>query len=412
MEQGSPHATRVTIERLGHRGDGIAAGPVYVPGALPGEVVEGAVQSGVIAAPRIVTPSTDRVAAPCRHAKACGGCQLQHASDDFVAGWKVDVIRRALSAQGLETELRPIATSPSQSRRRAAFSARRTKKGALAGFHRKASDVVVAVPDCILVTPALAAALPLVEALAVLGASRKGELSVLVTDCASGLDVAVSGGKPLDTALRADLAALAQDHGLSRLTWDDETLAFKPAFQSFDGIDVVPPPGAFLQATEAGEQTLRAGVNAALESCTHLVDLFAGCGTFALPLAKRARVHAVEGEAAMVRALDQGWRQAQGLRHVTHEARDLFRNPLLPDELKRFDGVVIDPPRAGAEAQIAEIASARVPKIAHVSCNPVTFARDCATLVAAGYRLDWVMPVDQFRWSTHVEVVSALSLQD
>lgn len=412
MEQGSTAATGVTIERLGHRGDGIAAGPIYVPGALPGEVVEGTVLNGVLAAPRIVTPSVDRVSPPCRHAKACGGCQLQHASDGFVAEWKVDVIRRALTAQGLETEIRPIVTSPRQSRRRAAFSARRTKKGALAGFHRKASDVVVEVPDCILVTPALAAALPMVEALAVLGASRKGELSVLVTDCASGLDVAVTGGKPLDTALRADLARIAQEHGLSRLTWEDETLAFKPAFQRFDGVDVVPPPGAFLQATEAGEQALRAGVNEALDGCTHLVDLFAGCGTFALPLAKRARVHAVEGEAAMVRALDQGWRQAQGLRHVTHEARDLFRNPLLPDELKRFDGVVIDPPRAGAEAQIAEIASARVPKIAHVSCNPVTFARDCATLVAAGYRLDWVMPVDQFRWSTHVEVVSALSLQD
>jgi 23S rRNA (uracil1939-C5)-methyltransferase len=337
---------------------------------------------------------------------------LQHAAEGFTAEWKVDVLRRALTAQGLETEIRPILTSPRQSRRRASFSARRTKKGALAGFHQKRSDVVVAVPDCILVTPALAAALPMVEALAVLGGSRKGELSVLVTDCASGLDVAVTGGKPLDPALRAELAGLAQQHGLSRLAWEDEVLAFKPAFQRFDGIDVVPPPGAFLQATEAGEQALRSGVAEALSGCSHVADLFAGCGTFALPLAKAARVHAVEGEAAMVKALDQGWRQAQGLRHVTHAARDLFRNPLLPDELARFDGLVIDPPRAGAEAQVAEIARARVPKIAHVSCNPVTFARDCATLVAAGYRLDWVRPVDQFRWSTHVEVVSALSLQD
>lgn len=403
---------QVEIERLSIRGDGIAPGPVYVPGALPGEVVEGDVDGGVMAAPRIVTPVPDRVSPPCRHAKTCGGCQLQHASEPFQSNWKTEVIARALEGQGLSAPIRPIATSPRQSRRRAAFSARRTKKGALAGFHRKGSDVVVAVPDCILVTPALAAALPMVEALAVLGASRKGELSVQVTQSLSGLDVAVTGGKPVDTALRAGLAGLAQTHGLARLAWDDEVLTLKPPLQRFGRADVVPPSGAFLQATAEGEAALLAGVREALAPCRHMADLFAGCGTFALPLAEQGRVHAVEGDAAMTRALDQGWRQAPGLKNVTHAARDLFRNPLLPDELARFDGVVIDPPRAGAEAQIAQLARARVPRIAHVSCNPVTFARDTAALVAAGYRLDWVQPVDQFRWSTHVELVSALTLKD
>jgi 23S rRNA (uracil1939-C5)-methyltransferase len=400
---------RVTIERLGHHGDGIAAGPIYVPGVLPGEEVEGAVVDGVMAAPRIVTPVPERVSAPCRHAKSCGGCQLQHASDAFVSDWKVGVVARALEAQRLETELRGCVTSPEQSRRRASFSARRTKKGALAGFHRKGSDVVIEVPDCRLVLPSLAAALPLAEALAVLGSSRKGELSVQVTQSLGGLDVAVTGGKDMDAKLRSDLADIARQYDCARIAWDDEELMRRAPVQRFGRADVVPPPGAFLQATAEGEAALLAGVREALDGAKHMADLFAGCGTFALPLAEQGRVHAVEGDAPMVKALDHGWRNAEGLKHVTHQARDLFRNPLLPDELDRFDGIVIDPPRAGAEAQIAQIARTGVRKIAHVSCNPVTFARDCALLIQAGYRLDWVQVVDQFRWSTHVEVVASLT---
>ncbi|WP_425071474.1 class I SAM-dependent RNA methyltransferase [Sagittula sp. S175] len=404
---------RVTVERLGHLGDGIAAHdgtPIYVPGALPGEVVEGAVDNGVMDAPKIVTPVAERISPPCRHAKACGGCQLQHADYAFVTRWKQEVVTRALTAQGLEAEMRPCIVSPPQSRRRAGFSARRTKKGALAGFHAKGSDVVIAVPDCQLVRPVIANALPLAEALAVAGASRKGELSVMVTDSDAGLDISVRGGKPIDDLFRVELANIAQQHDLARLTWDDEALTFRPAYQTFGAAQVVPPPGAFLQATAEGEAALLAGVREALNGATHILDLFAGCGTFALPLADQARVHAAEGERAMVQALDKGWRQAQGLKHVTHEARDLFRNPLLPDELARFDGVVIDPPRAGAEAQVAQMAKARIPRIAFVSCNPVTFARDAATLTQAGYKLDWVQTVDQFRWSTHVELVAQLTL--
>jgi len=404
---------QVTIERLGHQGDGIAPGPVFVPGALPGEVVEGEIEKGVMAAPRILTPSDQRVKAPCRHAKSCGGCQLQHAHDEFVADWKVDVVRHALSAHALEAPFRPIATSSPQSRRRAAFSARRTKKGALAGFHMKGSDVIVSVPDCLLVDPKLAAALPLVEALAVLGSSRKGELSVLVTKSLDGLDVAVSGGKPLDAQLQSDLADLARAHDVARVAWGDEVaLTRRPPSQRMGRADVVPPPGAFLQATPEGEAALLAGVREAVKGARHVVDLFAGCGTFALPLAEDMRVHAVEGDRGMTAALDKGWRMAEGLKHVTHEARDLFRNPLLPEDLERFDAAVIDPPRAGAEAQVAELARAGIPRIAFVSCNPVTFARDAATLDAAGYVMDWLQVVDQFRWSTHVELVASFRHAD
>lgn len=402
---------QVTIERLGHKGDGIAAGPIFVPATLPGEVVEGVVENGIMAAPKIVTPSDDRVKAPCRHAKSCGGCQLQHASDVFASAWKTDVVARALEAQGLKTEIRACLTSPPGSRRRASFSAKRTKKGALAGFHRKGSDIVVETPDCQLVSPKIAASLPLVEELAVLGASRKGELSVLVTESLSGLDISVTGGKPVDSPLREALGALGRKYDLARITWDDEALTRLPPVQRFGVADVTPPPGAFLQATPQGEAALLASVREALGTVKHVADLFAGCGTFALPLAQDARVHAVEGDKAMTKALDHGWRNAQGLKHVTHEARDLFRNPLLPDELERFDGVVIDPPRAGAEAQVEQLARCEIPRIAFVSCNPVTFARDAARLVASGYALNWVQVVDQFRWSTHVELAAELEFK-
>ncbi|MFZ5963638.1 class I SAM-dependent RNA methyltransferase [Thalassococcus sp. BH17M4-6] len=402
---------RVTIERLGHQGDGIAPGPIYVPATLPGEVVLGDVEGGVMPTPRIETPSSDRVRPPCRHAKSCGGCQLQHASDGFLADWKVGVVRQSLKAQGLEADFRPIQTSPAQTRRRATFSVRRTKKGALAGFHMKASDVIVAVPDCQLVHPEIAAALPMVEALAVLGASRKGALSVLLTRSLDGLDVAVTGGKPLDTALYAGLADTARQYDLARISWDGEPAITRRApHLRMSGALVTPPPGAFLQATPEGEAALRSAVHEAVSGAGRMADLFAGCGTFALPLAQGARVHAVEGDGAMLEALAQGHRTATGLKPVTTETRDLFRNPLLASELSGLDAVVIDPPRAGAEAQVAQLGQSGVPRIAHVSCNPVTFARDCATLVAAGYRLDWVQVVDQFRWSTHVEVAAQLTL--
>ncbi|MDK3017886.1 class I SAM-dependent RNA methyltransferase [Pseudodonghicola flavimaris] len=404
---------QVTIERLGHQGDGIAPGPVFVPGTLPGEVVEGEISGGMMAAPKIVTPSETRVKPPCRHAKSCGGCALQHASDDFVAGWKVDVVRKALAAQGIDAAFRPIETSPPRSRRRATFAARRTKKGALVGFHGRASGTIVEIPDCQLLRPELMAALPVAEALALEGASRKGALAVTATVSAAGLDIAVTGGKPLDGPLQLALAQLTEAQGLARLTWEGEVIAMRhPPVQRFGAAQVVPPPGAFLQATEDGEAALLSAAREIVGEARRVVDLFAGCGTFSLPLAERAEVHAVEGAREMTEALDTGWRRAQGLKRVTSEARDLFRRPLMPDELARFDAAVLDPPRAGAEAQVEELAQAQLPVIAYVSCNPVSFARDAARLIAAGYRLNWVQVVDQFRWSPHVELAAGFTLAD
>ncbi|WP_298851320.1 class I SAM-dependent RNA methyltransferase [uncultured Ruegeria sp.] len=400
-----------TITRLGHQGDGIAEGPVYAQRTLPGEVVSGSLVGQLLTDIKVEAPSEDRVKAPCRHYKACGGCQLQHASDAFVAGWKLEIVHNALKAQGLEAPMRPIHTSPEQSRRRATVAVRRTKKGTLAGFHGRASDTITEIPDCRLLDPALISAIPVAEALAVLGGSRKGILAVTLTLSEGGLDVAVKGGKPLDGQLELALAQATEKHGVARLSWDGEVIAMRHApVQRFGTADVTPPPGAFLQATKDGEQALLKAVLEATQGAKRIVDLFAGSGTFSLPLSEEAEIHAVEGEAAMVEALDQGWRRAQGLKRVTTEARDLFRRPLMPDELKAFGAIVLDPPRAGAVAQVEELAKARRPIIAYVSCNPVTFARDAKTLVNAGYTLEWVQVVDQFRWSSHSELAARFVL--
>ncbi|NNK65912.1 MAG: class I SAM-dependent RNA methyltransferase [Rhodobacteraceae bacterium] len=397
-----------TITRLGHLGEGIAEGPIYIPRALPGEVVEGEVDSGRIAAPRILTPSPDRVRAPCPHYKGCGGCALMHASDSFVADWKTDVVRRALTAQGIDAPLRPIETSPSGTRRRATFSGRRLKSSVLVGFHGRASHSVVAVPNCAVLHPDLTAALPVCEAIVKGFGSRRGTLRLATTRSDAGIDLDVTDERALDGTDHVTLAGLAEAHDLARLSWNGEVVVERrPPVQRFDEIEVVPPPGAFLQATRHGEDTLRAAVVEAIGPAKSVVDLFAGCGTFALPLARRARVHAVEAGSDMLSAADRAWRKASGLRDLSTETRDLFRRPLLPDELAHYDAVVIDPPRAGAEAQMREIVEANIPRIAAVSCNPVSFARDAKLLIDGGYRLDWVQIVDQFRWSPHIELAAA-----
>ncbi|MDJ0858517.1 MAG: class I SAM-dependent RNA methyltransferase [Dinoroseobacter sp.] len=401
----------IRIERLGLLGDGIAPGPVFAPRTLPGEEITGEIADGRIDQPRIVTPSNQRIKSPCPHYARCGGCALLHASDGFVAEWKQAVVAEALRAQRLEAPFRKIATSPSASRRRATFSGRRLKKGAAVGFHTRASDTVVEVPECRVIAPELAALRGKLAAFVAILGSRKGETSFAATLSESGIDLDIRGGKDPEPEQLQELVALAYKLDLARLSLNgDVQVTLRPPVHSFGPAQVVPPPGAFLQASREGEQVLVSAVSEAVGPAKQIADLFAGCGTFALPLAQRAEVHAVEGDAAMLAALDAGWRKAQGLSLVTTEARDLFRRPLLPDELARFEAVVIDPPRAGAEAQMAEIARAQVPQVAAVSCNPVTFARDAKILSEAGYRLNWVQVVDQFRWSPHIELAASFSL--
>jgi 23S rRNA (uracil1939-C5)-methyltransferase len=398
----------ITIQRLGHKGDGIAEGHVLVPLTLPGETVEGDVHDGRMDAPRILTPSPNRVKAPCSHFRQCGGCSLQHASDSFLADWKQQVVETALAAQGLTADFRPIHVSPPRSRRRATLAGTRTKKGALVGFHARRSDTIVPITDCHVLHPDLMAVLPALEQITRIGGSRSATLSFALTRSDAGIDCAVTGGKPLDEALRMALPQFIQH--FARLTWDDDTVFTEtPPVQHFGTVAVTPPPGAFLQATPDGEATLVAAMLEATQGAKHIVDLFSGSGTFTFPLAARAPVHAVEGDRAMIAALDHGMRHATGIKKVTGEVRDLFRRPLMGDDLAPYDAAIIDPPRAGAEAQVQELAAAGPAKIGFVSCNPVTFARDAKTLTDAGYCLNWVQVVDQFRWSPHVELVASFT---
>jgi 23S rRNA (uracil1939-C5)-methyltransferase len=393
----------LTITRITASGEGLAGHDGPFPRTLPGEEITQAPDG----TPRIVTPSPDRVAPPCRHFKSCGGCAMQHANDAFVAQWKTDVIRTGLAARGIKTEIRPILTSPPQSRRRATLHGKRTKSGAQVGFHTRASATMIEVPDCQLLHPDIIAAIPALQALTVLVASRKAQIDLVINLSANGLDLDMRGCVPMTPQLAAKVAALADAHKFARIAWDGEVVGLRaPPSQKFGPSEVTPPPGAFLQATSHGQETLTACVQEAVGSASQTVDLFAGCGTFSMPAARTAEIWALEGEAELIRALDEGWRQSQGLKRIKAETRDLFRRPLLADELRKTDAVIIDPPRAGAEAQTIELARSNVPRIAAVSCNPVTFARDAELLIAGGYRLDWVQPVDQFRWSSHVELAA------
>lgn len=398
------------IRQISIQGDGIAdgpEGPIYIPFTLTDEVVDGDVVGNRIPKPRIVEPSSDRVKAPCSHFKNCGGCAMQHASDGYLADWKTDVVKTALAAHDLSSTFNPIITSPAQSRRRATFAAERTKKGVLIGFHGRASNTVVAIPSCKLLHPDIMATMPALEALTKIGASRKARISISVTQSAAGADVSVADAKEADGPTMVELGALVEQFKLSRLSWNGEIIAIRtPPLQTFDGIAVSPPVGAFLQATEAGQVALTESVLDAVGEAKNIVDLFAGCGTFSLPLARKAQVLAIEGDASLLKALDAGWRNGRGLKTLETQKRDLFRNPVLTEDLKKFDAVVIDPPRAGAKAQCEELAKTGIPRIAFVSCNPVTFARDAKILVDVGYTIEWVQVVDQFRWSAHVELVA------
>jgi len=392
------------IVRLGHLGDGIAEDGTLHPLTLPGD--------GIRADDGSRVPSADPIHENpvCPHFGTCGGCALQHATDAFISQWKQDVVRRALVARGVKAPLRNMHVSPAKSRRRVVFSGRRTKKTERVGFHRRGSDEIVALETCHVILPGMLDLLPVVRSLVRLGVSRSREVKVSLTASDGGWDIDVREAKSLDGPLREELARQARRADLARLSWNGEAVVvLRPPVQRFGTAQVVPPPGAFLQATTDAEAFLVSAVQRAVGDATRVADLFCGCGTFALPLAAGAEVLAVEAEQSYLDALDAGWRGADALRKVTTARRDLFRRPVLASEFKGIDAVVIDPPRAGAEAQMHEVAGSDIASVAAVSCHPVSFARDAAILVGAGFGLDWIDIVDQFRWSPHVELVARFS---
>ncbi len=398
------------VDRLGQLGDGIIDTPngeIFAPFTLPGEHIEGNVENGRVNSPKIIKPVSDRIKPACKHFKSCGGCSLQHASDIVISDWKIRKTQDALSQVNLYPEFRPIINSKAGSRRRATFAAKRTKKGALVGFHGRASDVIIEISECPISDPILLSGMPAFSQFAILGSSRKAVLRISATVSGNSLDVKIDNGKKLSATEISKFAQICNQFKILRLMWNDDVIAqSNPPSQKMGLADVIPPSGAFLQATKSGEAALIKTVLEIIGPSKRVVDLFAGCGTFALPISSKATVHALEGDVNMIAALDSGWRAAGGLHDIKSETRDLFRRPLMPDEFKKIDAIVIDPPRAGAVSQVVEIAKANVGRIAFVSCNPATFARDASILCNNGYNLDWVQVIDQFLWNPHIELVA------
>ncbi len=407
-------ADEIEIEGLGAQGDGIVAGGgLFVPFALPGERVRVVRHGERATVQEVVRPSPDRAVPQCPHFGTCGGCALQHASDGFVAGWKRDIVVAALAARGIrDVEVRPTLTSPPGSRRRITVAARRSRRGMVIGFHAPGDTDIVPIATCPVADPALIAALPRLAEIVETAASRKGEVRLTLTLTEGGIDLTVANAREITGPAQALLAGVAARAGVARLGWNGEEVAcMRPPEVRLGRARVVPPPGGFLQPTRAGEAALVEAVREAAGDARRVADLYCGSGTFALPLAEKAEVHAVEGDARALGALDAAWRTARGLKRINVERRDLARRPLMEPELRPFGAVVLDPPRAGARAQAEQLAKSRVPRIAMVSCNPATFARDARILIDGGYRLDWVQPVDQFRWSAHVELVAGFHRQ-
>ena len=392
------------IERIAARGDGVTGDGRHVAGGVPGDR---------LAADGALIPGPNRAEPVCRHFGKCGGCQLQHVGEGALADFVRDRVAGALAIQQVAPGgILPALLSPPQSRRRASLSALKIGRQVALGFNAAQSNQIVDMRQCPLLRPELFALIaPVRELLDTVAPQRrpvKVKLQMLDQDAelllegvrADGLDAAMA---LQDFAGANRLARLAIDQGDGLETvWQPD-----PPTVRFGDIVVEVPPFAFLQATDAGQAALVDAVTRAIGDASAVADLFAGVGTFALSVQAGRKVYAAEGARDAIAALTGAANRARAL--VATEHRDLFRRPLIPAELNRFGAVILDPPRAGAEEQVKQIAASAVPAIAYVSCNPASFARDAKTLVAGGYTLDWVQPVGQFRWSTHVELAARFS---
>ncbi|ESX52085.1 class I SAM-dependent RNA methyltransferase [Mesorhizobium sp. C416B] len=403
-------STGFTIKRLGSQGDGVAeteTGELFIPFTLPGETVTAARERDRAMLMAVLETSPLRIDPACRHFTECGGCAVQHLQADAYQQWKRDKVVHAL--KGIAGDIGALVPCAPHTRRRVVLAARRADTGMLLGFHRHLSPEIIPIEECPISLPEIVAALDRLRSVADLVCATTKSFRMAVTVTGSGLDVAVYESGKLGENQRRVASNFIMANGFARLSIDDEiVIEPKKPVVMFGTVAVAIPPGAFLQATQAAEQTMADLVGGHLKRARKVADLFAGCGSFALRLAAKFEVHAVEGDAAALSALDRGSRFATGLKRVTGERRDLFRRPLTFKELNAFDGVVFDPPRAGAEDQSKQIARSDVPFVAAVSCNPVTLARDLRILIDGGYILKSVTPIDQFLWSPHVEAVALL----
>ncbi len=397
------------VARMGAQGDGIIEteeGPLFAPYTLPGERVAGARDKDKLKVERILSASTDRVTPECPHFGICGGCLLQHWERSAYASWKRDLVVSALKWEGIETEVAPLVDAHGAGRRRAIFHARQIGARTIVGFAERKSHAMVPISVCPVLAPGLDQSLPAARAVAEALAPLKKPLDLHVTATEAGMDMDVRGSGPLPPMIAMDIGALAETFRLARLTRHGELVVQREApFVTMGRARVQLPPASFLQATQLGEETLAGLALSMVEGARRVADLFCGVGTFALRLAASTRVAAYESNAPAIAALARAGQAAPGLKGIDSEVRDLFRRPLTADELGAFDAVVIDPPRQGAEAQARELARAKLSRIAYVSCSVTTFARDARILRDGGFRLRDVTPVDQFRYSPHVELV-------
>ena len=390
-----------SIVRIAARGDGVTAGGRHIPFAVPGDVL---LPDGTI------EPGPGHQVPPCRHFPQCGGCQLQHLTDAAYSDYCSSRVAGALAQHGLSCEIRPPHLSPPNSRRRATLRALKAGGKVLIGFNEAGSNRIVDMVECHVLHPRLLALLPQLRSLlsTILPPKRTAEIQVSLAD--QGPDLLLKGVEVAGLEAVESLTAFSEANRLARLSID-EGLGAEPRFEprpatiTLGGNPVALPIGSFLQVTEDGEAALVAAVHEATAGAAHIADLFAGLGTFALSL--QGQVTAAEASRDAVLALKLA--AARSGRQLTAEHRDLYRRPYDAKELAAFQAVVLDPPRAGAQEQVRELAASAVPRIAYVSCNPATFARDAEILVSGGYKLDWVKPVGQFRWSTHVELAACFT---
>jgi 23S rRNA (uracil1939-C5)-methyltransferase len=413
----------VAIEELGARGDGVArlgSARIFVPLAVPGDRlrvrITGRRGDGLVGEPLEWIERAPRAEPPCPHFGACGGCQLQHVPAARYGLWKRQQVVVALARQGIDgIRVEPLVSAHPGGRRRARFAIVRQGGTIRLGFRARTSHRIVDVGVCPVMAPEIVSLLAPLRALLarVEAGSRGGEVEA--TASSTGIDLKISAAHPPSLADREALAAFAETHDLARISWClDAGAGCEPIVQrrapsvAFGEVQVELPPGAFLQATAAAEAAIRGAVEAAVGDARRIADLFAGCGTLSLPLAAAGRVvHALERDSAMLAALEQAARRAGLATRITTVRRDLQRAPLAGAELDQFDALVVDPPRAGARSQAAALAASRVPRLAMVSCNPATFARDARILTDGGWRCLWIQPIDAFLWSSRIELVGA-----
>jgi 23S rRNA (uracil1939-C5)-methyltransferase len=407
-------AEHLVIDHVGHRGDGVAAvggAAVYVPFALGGEMVE------VVAVPghpdrrsliKVERASAERIAPFCPHFGVCGGCAIQHWDAARYRAWKREIVVATLAQAAIDCEVAPLVDAHGHGRRRITLHARMGTHDVLrVGFSAASSHEIVPIDRCPILDPHLDGALEAAWAIAEPLISVGKPLDIQITTTNNGLDVDVRGSGPLATAMIARLSRVAEQHRLARLTRHGELVLMRtPPVVSIGAAHVALPPGSFLQATLAGEETLAALVADHCKRAKHIVDLFCGVGPFALRLAAKSRIAAFDSDAGAIAALQKAATSTSGLKPVKAEARDLYRRPLMPQELRDYDTVVFDPPRQGAQTQVTQLAASKIATVVAVSCNVATFARDAKTLIDGGYEIEGVTPVDQFRHTPHVELVA------